>query len=233
MSERAIVLLSGGMDSTTLLYYVLYEGYEVEVLIFDYGQKHRKEMFVAQSLARDLNLPTTIIAIPDLGKLGGSALTDPRIPVPAQADKRQPDTVVPMRNSHFLCWAASVCEVKGIHHIFIGANAEDHASYPDCRPEFYEAMQEALRRGSKNLKDLIIHTPFIHWRKAQIVALGLKLGVPYERTWTCYQGGVLPCRICDACREREAAFEENGITDPLLVHLTSLTFQNQTRLRQL
>ncbi len=213
---RAIVLLSGGMDSTTLLYYALQEGYDIEVLVFDYGQKHRKEVTVALSLASAIGVPATVIHIPDLGRLGGSALTDPRIAIPAQSDRRQPDTIVPMRNSHFLCWAASVCEVKDIHHIFIGANAEDYASYPDCRPEFYAAMQEALRRGSQRLKDLVIHTPFIHWRKAQIVALGLQLGVPYERTWSCYNGGIIPCRICDACREREAAFEENGMVDPLI-----------------
>ncbi len=216
MAERAIVLLSGGMDSTTLLYYALREGYEVKVLIFDYGQKHRKEVTVALALAQEVHVRATVIVIPDLGKLGGSALTDSRIAIPAQSDGRQPDTVVPMRNSHFLCWAASVCEVKDIHHIFIGANAEDYASYPDCRPQFYAAMQEALRRGSQKLKDLMIHTPFIRWRKAQIVALGLKLGVPYERTWSCYNGGIPPCRMCDACHEREAAFEENGVTDPLL-----------------
>src|SRR5574341_2553980 len=112
IKERAIVLLSGGMDSTTLLYHVLQEGYVAEALIFDYGQKHRKEVKVALALTNEVSIPATVIRIPDLGKLGGSALTDKRIPIPAQFDRRQPDTVVPMRNSHFLCWAASVCEVK-------------------------------------------------------------------------------------------------------------------------
>jgi 7-cyano-7-deazaguanine synthase len=226
MADRTVVLLSGGIDSTTTLYYALSIGYKVEALLFDYGQRHRKEITVAQSLAHDLGIPTTIISIPDLGRLGGSALTDLSIPVPPQGSERKFDTVVPMRNALFLCWAAAVCEVKDIHHIFIGAHADDYEMYPDCRPEFYEAMQEALRRGSLKLKDLIIHTPFIYMRKAQIVALGLKLGVPYERTWSCYQGGDFPCRVCDSCRKREAAFKENGVIDPLLTRLMASELHN-------
>lgn len=220
MKKRAVVLLSGGLDSATTLYYAKSHGYEPLALIFDYGQRHRKEIHQAARLARESGsrFQTVKIHLP----WQGSALLDKTTPLPRSRTiipKEIPSTYVPARNIIFLSFAASCAEAMGAVAIFIGANAVDYSGYPDCRPEFYAAYQLALRRGLKAGVEghpIKIHTPLIRKTKAHIIRLGLKLRVPYHLTWSCYSGGRRPCGTCDSCILRAKGFAEAGIPDPLL-----------------
>lgn len=216
--------MSGGLDSATTLYYARDKGFRCFCLIFDYGQRHRKEILRAKAIAERANCEWQVVKIALPWK--GSALLDKDARIPQaenwQAVKREnliPPTYVPARNLIFLSFALSYAEVMGASAIYIGANAIDYSGYPDCRPEFYQAFIKAAELGTKSGvegKGLSILTPLIQKTKAQIIRLGIKLGVPYELTWSCYKGGKIPCAKCDSCGFREKGFREAGLSDPLL-----------------
>ena len=218
--KRAVVLLSGGLDSTTTLFYAKKQGYKVHGLIFDYGQRHEKEILQAKRIAQFANCNYELIKINFPWK--GSALLDKKITLPKRRKIKEneiPVTYVPARNIIFLSFAASFAEAIGAATIFIGANAIDYSGYPDCRPEFFKAFKQVLIKGSKSGvegKTINILTPLIHKTKAQIIQLGLKLKVPYHLTWSCYQGGKTPCGVCDSCLLRKKGFDQLKIKDPLL-----------------
>ena len=216
--KKAIILLSGGLDSTTTLYFAQQMRYRCYCLIFDYGQRHRKEIRRAVSIAKRAGCEYYVVKITLPWK--GSALLDSAIAVP---ERRKLDgksirvTYVPARNIIFLSFAASFAEVVGAEKIFIGANAVDYSGYPDCRPEFFRAYSKVLdiglKSGTQNRRRISIETPLVYKTKAQIVKLALRLRVPLKLTWSCYQGGRTPCRRCDSCRLRQKGFEEAGIKE--------------------
>ncbi|MEI6438286.1 MAG: 7-cyano-7-deazaguanine synthase QueC [Candidatus Omnitrophota bacterium] len=211
MSKRCIVLLSGGLDSATTLYYALDKGYEARALVFDYGQRHKKEIHAARAVAKAAGVRLEVVKISLPWK--GSSLLDTKTHVPVRGVKKGiiPSTYVPARNIIFVSFAASFAEASGARTIFIGANALDYSGYPDCRPSFFKAFQKALDAGLKAGVEhhaISIETPLIRMSKAQIIRLGLKLGVPYDKTWSCYQGGARACGVCDSCRLRAKGFEE-------------------------
>lgn len=222
MMKKAVCLLSGGLDSTTALYVARSQGYNVKALTVHYGQLHEKEILCAKEIAKHLQIEHKIISISL--PWGGSALLDPQIPVPVGREESEisqgiPSTYVPARNSIFLTLAASYAEASEAEAIFIGANALDYSGYPDCRPEYFEAFQEAIRLGTKvglEGKAIRIETPLLNLSKKEIVKLGLKLKVPFEKTWSCYQGREFPCEQCDSCLLRAKGFREAGIQDPLV-----------------
>lgn len=208
-NKKAIVLLSGGLDSTTTLYYAKSKGYDCYALIFDYGQTHVKEIKHAKAIARRANVKfqMTNVKLP----WQGSALLDRSIKIPENRSgkilsKEIPPTYVPARNTIFLSFALSYAEAIGAKAIFIGANAIDFSGYPDCRPNFYRAYQKVIETGTK-AKKIKIHTPLIKMTKVQIIRLAKKLDVPLEKTWSCYKGGKKPCGVCDSCMIREKAFK--------------------------
>jgi 7-cyano-7-deazaguanine synthase len=217
---KAVVLLSGGLDSTTVLFHAMGKGYRCHCLIFDYGQRHRKELQKAKAIARGAGVPFDVVRITMPWK--GSALLDRRIKVPqgrAVVADEIPATYVPARNIIFLSFAASCAEAAGARTVFIGANALDYSGYPDCRPEFFKAYQMVLKKGLKaslDGKTIRIAAPLLHKTKAQIIRLGRRLNVPYELTWSCYKGGRRPCGQCDSCLLRAKGFQEAGHADPLL-----------------
>jgi len=204
MFKKAIVLLSGGLDSSTTLYLAKKQGYKCYVLIFDYGQRHRKELRSAVAVAKRASVAYRVLRIKLPWK--GSALLDKGIKVPRDRGfKGIPATYVPARNTIFLSFALSYAEAIGAKAIFIGANAIDFSGYPDCRPSFFKAFQKVIETGTK-AKKIKIEAPLLRMTKAQIVRLAMKLKVPVELTWSCYQGGEEPCGVCDACRLREKGF---------------------------
>jgi len=207
--SKAVILLSGGLDSTTTLYYAKQSGYQCFALIFDYGQRHRREIKSALSVAKRAKVPFKIIKISFPWK--GSSLLDKKLNIPADRKlKGVPSTYVPARNTIFLSFALSYAETIGAKAIFIGANAIDFSGYPDCRPNFYRAFQKVIQTGTK-AKKIKVLTPLIKMSKAQIIRLGLKLGAPLELTWSCYKGGAKPCGVCDSCRLRQKGFESLGL----------------------
>ncbi|NLE64998.1 MAG: 7-cyano-7-deazaguanine synthase QueC, partial [Elusimicrobia bacterium] len=208
-----------GLDSATVLYHALSKGYQVRALIFDYGQRHRREIRSAKALARRAGVLFETVGISFPWK--GSALTDRKLRVPVGGVRRGviPPTYVPARNIIFLSFAASCAEAVGARTIFIGANALDYSGYPDCRPGFFRAMQKTLDQGLKTgvrKKGIRIEAPLLRMTKAEIIRRGIALGVPYEKTWSCYQGGKTPCGVCDSCRLRTKGFWEAGAKDPLV-----------------
>jgi 7-cyano-7-deazaguanine synthase len=216
--KKAIVLLSGGLDSATTLYYAKDQGYDVKALIFDYGQRHQKEILSACAVARAAKVVFEVVKIALPWK--GSALLDKGMHVPDKGVKKGkiPTTYVPARNIIFLSFAASFAEAVGAGVIFIGANAVDYSGYPDCRPDFFKAFSGALKKGMKVGVEghaLRIETPLLRLTKAGIIRLGLRLGVPYAKTWSCYNGVTRPCGVCDSCRLRIKGFNEVGISDPV------------------
>ena len=223
MPSRAVVLLSGGMDSATALAIALHEGFEVTALSVDYGQRHRKELEAARKVARHFGVKDHRLVTLDLTSIGGSALTDRTIRVPEQRRLEEmgqgiPVTYVPARNTILLSYALGLAEATGAKAIYIAANAVDYSGYPDCRPEFYRAFQEVARLGTKRgvEGDIIeIRTPLISMSKADIVRKGEELGVPWALTWSCYQGGEKACGVCDSCQLRLKGFREAGIKDPI------------------
>jgi 7-cyano-7-deazaguanine synthase len=221
---RAVVLLSGDLDSATTAAIAKSEGFEVYGLTFDYGQRHEVEIKAAQQIAERLGLADHKVCQIDLRMFGGSALTSD-IPVPkgrstAEMSGEIPVTYVPARNTIFLSFALAWAEVLKANDIFIGVNAVDYSGYPDCRPEFVEVFQRMARLATKagvdGTQQLIIHTPLIRLTKAQIIRRGLELGVDYSQTISCYDpsGKGSACGRCDACLLRLKGFEENGIADP-------------------
>jgi len=204
--KKAVVLLSGGMDSAVTFYIAKQRGYKVHCLVFDYGQRHKKEIGFAKRLARRQGSQSCLMKIGLPWKK--SALLDRNIPVPEHrnlSSKKIPSTYVPARNTIFLSFALSFAEAIGAKTIFIGANARDFSGYPDCRPVYYKRFNELSKKATKS-KGIKIETPILHKTKKEIVNIGKRLKVPFELTWSCYKGGSKPCGKCDACRLRIAAF---------------------------
>ncbi|PWI56953.1 7-cyano-7-deazaguanine synthase QueC [Sulfoacidibacillus thermotolerans] len=219
--EKAVVILSGGLDSTTCLGVAVQEGEEVYALTFDYGQRHRIEIESAKKVAEYYRVKEHQIAtLPFLRAIGGSALTDKEIAVPHSGviANEIPVTYVPGRNLIFLSIATAYAEVVGANAIYLGVNALDYSGYPDCRPAFIESFARtatlATKAGAMGAT-LQIKTPLLYLSKAEIVTLGTKLGVPYELTSSCYEGGSVACGVCDSCRLRRKGFAEAGLTDPI------------------
>ncbi len=221
----AVVLLSGGLDSTTCLAIAARGGYEIHALSFRYGQRHQYELDRAIQIAKDYRVASHTILDINLGVFGNSALTDTSIDVPKSASIEQmgtdiPVTYVPARNTIFLSLALALAEARQAAEIFIGVNALDYSGYPDCRPEFIRAFETLANLATKAAIEkhhtLKINAPLIELTKAQIIAKGLELGVDYSKTLSCYdpgEGGV-PCNHCDACLLRRKGFAENGMEDP-------------------
>lgn len=219
--SRAVILLSGGLDSATVLAIARSEGYECYCLSFSYGQKHSTELDFASRLAKDLGAAEHRVASIDIGAFGGSALTDDTIDVPdAEASGDEiPVTYVPARNTVFLSYALGWAEVLGADDIFIGVNAVDYSGYPDCRPEFvsaFESMANLATRAGVEGGTLKIHAPLIDLSKGQIIRRGIELGVDYAETVSCYRLSEAgkACGDCDSCVLRAEGFREAGIGDP-------------------
>lgn len=219
MPKKAVVLLSGGMDSITALAIALDEGYDCYALSFDYGQRHDAELNAAKRIAENYRLKGHKIIPIALDSIGGSALTDEAIAVPEQPQEGIPVTYVPARNTVFLAFALGWAEVLEAFDIFIGVNAVDYSGYPDCRPEYIDAFQKLANLATKagvEGASLKIHTPLIHLSKAEIIRKGFELGVDYAMTVSCYAADASgrACGKCDACRLRSAGFATAGIADP-------------------
>lgn len=218
--SRAIILFSGGVDSTTTLAIAVEQGFEPIPLSIDYGQRHRLELEKAREVLRQFPVPTQIVFPIDLTRVGGSALTsDILVPKSRQMDQTIPVTYVPARNLIFLSIAAAFAEVHGAFDIFYGANVLDYSGYPDCRPEFIEAFERTLNAGTKAGSEggrFRIHAPLLKMTKAEIICEGIRLGVDYTHTHSCYDP--LPdgtaCGDCDSCVIRKRGFSEAGVTDP-------------------
>lgn len=223
--KKAVVLLSGGLDSATVLAIARAEGYEPYALSFSYGQRHVFELQAAERVAAALGAAQHRVAAIDLRIFGGSALTaDIEVPKGRGTDEMShgiPITYVPARNTIFLSFALAWAEVLGSSDIFLGVNALDYSGYPDCRPEYIESYERmanlATRAGVEGRQNLKIHTPLIALTKAQIIAKGIELGVDYSLTSSCYDPSAegQPCGECDSCLLRKKGFHENGIEDPL------------------
>lgn len=221
--KSAVVLLSGGLDSSTTLALAIKEGFEAHALTFHYGQRHEREVRAARDLAEALGSRDHRVIRLDLRQVGGSALTEEGVEVPKGRSLEEisqgiPLTYVPARNTILLSYALAWAEVIGADAIFVGANAIDYSGYPDCRPEFYLAFQEVARLGTRRGvegRPVEIRYPLITLTKAEIVRKALELGVPLELTWSCYMGGERACGLCDACQLRLKGFKEAGVQDPL------------------
>ncbi len=217
---RAVVLLSGGLDSATVLAIARREGFECYCLSVDYGQRHRAELGAAARVAKSLGAREHRVVTLDLTVFGGSALTDANIPVPVEGIKDGiPVTYVPARNTILLSLALAWAEVLAARHIFFGANAVDYSGYPDCRPEYMRAFETMANLATKAAGEgaaLTLHTPIIGLAKADIIRRGRALGVDYALTVSCYQadGDGRACGRCDSCRLRRAGFEASGGADP-------------------
>ncbi|MGC9455878.1 MAG: 7-cyano-7-deazaguanine synthase QueC [Halothiobacillaceae bacterium] len=215
----AVVLVSGGLDSATVLAMARSAGFDIYALSFDYGQRHRVELTAAKRLATDAGAVAHKTVRIDLDGMGGSALTDPAIEVPTSETEGIPSTYVPARNTVFLSFALGWAEILGARDILLGVNAVDYSGYPDCRPEFIEQFQRlanlatAVGVGGETIR---VRAPLIHMSKAEIIRAGIDLGVDYGPTVSCYdpdpQGRA--CGRCDACRLRRQGFEQAGVTDP-------------------
>ena len=217
--NKAVVLLSGGLDSATTLAIARSEGHACHCLTVDYGQRHRAEIAAAARVARALGAASHKVLTIDLAAVGGSALTDPTIAVPEAPSQGIPVTYVPARNTILLALALAWAEVLGAQDIYFGANAVDYSGYPDCRPEYmraFESLANLATRAAVEGRRLALHTPIIHLAKAEIIRRGTALGLDYGLTVSCYQpsGDALACGRCDACRLRRAGFETAGVPDP-------------------
>lgn len=217
--KKAVVLLSGGLDSATTLAIAQQAGFDCYALSFDYGQRHRCELTAAGRVAEQAGVSAHKTITLNLNEIGGSALTDSSISVPKTASEGIPVTYVPARNTVFLSLALGWAEVLGANDIFIGVNAVDYSGYPDCRPEFIEAFQRvanlATRAGVQGQK-MSINTPLIHLTKSQIIQRGSSLGVDYSLTISCYDPDKSgkACGDCDSCRLRREGFQQAGLPDP-------------------
>jgi len=214
--NKAVILLSGGLDSATTLYFARKKGFSCHCLIFDYGQRHKKELRSAKKIADLAHSKWQVVKISLPWK--GSALLDKNIKIQTKLQNIIPLTYVPARNIIFLSFAFSYAEAIGAKVIFIGANAIDYSGYPDCRPLFLKAFEKAAASGTKTGAEgrpIKILTPLIDKTKSEIIKLGINLGVPYRFTWSCYKGGKIPCGKCDSCRFRGKGFRQAGLRDPI------------------
>ena len=222
--RKAVVLLSGGMDSATTAAIALKQGFDVLALSFRYGQRHAAELEAARRDTERFGIPKHVVLDFDLRAIGGSALTG-ELPIPKDTPPEAiglaiPPTYVPARNTIFLSFALGLAEVAGASDIFIGVNALDYSGYPDCRPEYFQAFQAmadlATRAGVEEGRRVTIHTPLIHLSKREIIARGMALGVDYSITLSCYDPSVdgMACGRCDACLLRLKGFRESGVEDP-------------------
>ncbi len=218
MEKKAIILLSGGLDSTTVLAIAKSQGYQLYSMSFDYGQRHRAELAMAEKIAKRFAVVEHKVFNIDLTAFGGSALTDAAIGVPEKETSGIPITYVPARNTVFLSLALAWAEVLNANDIFIGVNAVDYSGYPDCRPEYiqaYEKMANLATKAAVEGAKLSIHTPLIALTKAEILQKGVQLGVDYSQTVSCYQADQAgrACGICDSCRLRKQGFIDAGLED--------------------
>lgn len=220
--KKAIVLISGGLDSTTTLAIAKDQGYECYGLSFDYGQRHISEINAAKNIVEHFSVVEHKVIELNLNQIGGSALTDETIDVPESPTEGIPVTYVPARNTLFLSYALAWAEVINANDIFIGVNAVDYSGYPDCRPEFIQAYEHlanlATRSGVEHTQDFKIHTPLIELTKSEIIQQGNALGVDYAMTVSCYQANETgaACGVCDSCRFRKQGFIDAGLADPTL-----------------
>ncbi len=219
---KAVVLLSGGLDSAVALYLAKSRGFEIIALSFDYGQRHSRELNAAKEIAKKADVIQYQVVSLNMNSWGGSSLTDKSIEIENGNTNRTdiPVTYVPARNMIFLSVAASVAEANKAQNIFIGVSQVDYSGYVDCRQEFIDAMEKAVNLGTvmgaeQNLP-IKIHAPFANMTKAEEIKLGMELGVDFSLTWSCYRGGEKPCGSCDSCLLRAKAFEEAGYKDPAL-----------------
>jgi len=221
MTKKAVILVSGGLDSSTVLSIANKQGFECYTLSFNYGQRHISELVAAQKVSDSVNVKEHKVVKLDLGTIGGSALTDMTIDVPDHETTGIPVTYVPARNTVFLSIALGWAEVLGANDIFVGVNAVDYSGYPDCRPNYIEAFEQmanlATKAGVEGNK-LSIHAPLIHMTKGQIIKVGLENGVDYSQTVSCYQASVdgSACGVCDSCRLRKQGFVDAGVKDPTI-----------------
>ncbi|MFT3738312.1 MAG: 7-cyano-7-deazaguanine synthase QueC [Breznakibacter sp.] len=220
--KKAVVLLSGGLDSAVALHLAKSQGFELHALSFDYGQRHNRELQSARQVAGQAGVASHQVVSLLLSNWGGSALTDSHIEVEnGDVDRTDiPATYVPARNMVFLSVAASLAEALGAQDIFIGVSQVDYSGYVDCREEFIRSMQETINKGTvmgaaKGLP-IAVHAPFVHKTKADEIKLGMQLGVDFSLTWSCYRGGEKPCGTCDSCLLRAKAFAGAGYPDPAL-----------------
>ncbi len=216
---KAVCLLSGGMDSSTLAYVAKDMGYDIIALHFTYGQRtEAKERACAKTIARMLDAVEFVeIGLEHFRVIGASSLTDPEIPVEEYTGEpdSMPATYVPFRNANLLAIATSLAEARRAEAIFIGVQTADYPGYPDCRPEFIEAFQRVVDLGTAADPRITLMTPFVRMTKAEILSVGLALGVPYEETWSCYQNNDRACGICSSCHYRREAFRVAGVPDPI------------------
>jgi 7-cyano-7-deazaguanine synthase len=220
---KAVILLSGGLDSSTVLYQARRDGYICHALSFDYQQRHQRELLAAQIIAQTAQATSHQVINFDLRQWGGSALTDASIDLPIDRDLNQmattiPVTYVPARNTIFLSFALAYSETIGAERVYIGVNALDYSGYPDCRPDYIQAMQTVFNLGTKQGREgrpIEIVTPLLHLHKTEIIQLGNQLGVPWVDTWSCYSDDEQACGSCDSCQLRLAAFAELGLSDPI------------------
>lgn len=221
--KKAVILLSGGLDSATCLAIAIEQGFTPVALSFDYGQRHLTELNAARKIAAAFNVQDHRVLRLDLGSIGGSALTDNSIAVPEEEAEGIPVTYVPARNTVFLSFALGLAEVVNADDIFIGVNAVDYSGYPDCRPAFitaFETMANLATKAATEGHKLHIHTPLMHLSKAEIIQQGTALGVDYAMTVSCYQADQegRACGVCDSCRLRHKGFLDAALADPTRYH---------------
>jgi len=223
MTKRAVVLISGGLDSCTTAFIAKKEGYEIYALSFNYGQRHNKEIECAKKVASGVNAKKHVVFDLDLSQFGGSSLLSDSSEIPEtnaleDIGKEIPSTYVPARNTVFLSIALAFAETVDADAIFIGVTAADYSGYPDCRPKYIEAFQKmanlATKKGVEG-KSVEIMTPLLHMTKSMIIKKGLSLGAPFEKTWSCYKGSTKACGKCDSCQLRLKGFNEIEKHDPI------------------
>jgi 7-cyano-7-deazaguanine synthase len=218
-NKKAVVLLSGGLDSATAAFIAKRKGHDVFCLIFDYGQRHRKEIECAKKIAKREGFSFEVVRFNM--PWGGSSLLDKKIRLPKKRNLKEitseiPSTYVPARNTIFIAFGVSYAESIGADAVFIGANAVDFSGYPDCRPDYFDAYKKLISKATKRGK-IKIEIPLLYKTKAEIIKMGKSMGVPHELTWSCYSGEEEPCLECDSCLLRIKGFEEAGISEPLKV----------------
>jgi 7-cyano-7-deazaguanine synthase len=219
MTKKAVILVSGGLDSSSVLAIAKQQGFDCYTLSFDYGQRHRSELFAAAKVSDAMQVMEHKVVSLDLATIGGSALTDTNIEVPEYETTGIPVTYVPARNTVFLSIALGWAEVLGANDIFVGVNAVDYSGYPDCRPDYINAFEQmanlATKAGVEGNK-LTVHAPLIDMTKGQIIQAGIKNGVDYSATVSCYQADEegAACGVCDSCRLRKQGFIDAGVKDP-------------------